>query len=213
MIGPNAVLQLFEALEEVGGPSLRNAFRTELHLPARTDFTRMIPESMAAKAHRHLRNRYPESAEQVAGLAGEKTANYILANRIPRLAQALLKTLPTGIAAPLLAMAISNHAWTFAGSGSFAIVRFRPLIFSITGNPLTAGDTAEDPVCAWHAAVFQRLFRILVDHRYTVHETQCSAMGATCCQFEIFKEMSSEPAPGPARTAAQAKHLPQSAKK
>ncbi|MEM1431648.1 MAG: V4R domain-containing protein, partial [Pseudomonadota bacterium] len=41
------------------------------------------------------------------------------------------------------------------------------------------------PLCHWHAAVFERLFRVLVSPESSVTEVACCAMGAPACRFEI----------------------------
>ena len=116
--------------------------------------------------------------------AGRRTADYILANRIPGPAQALLKILPAGPAARILVRAIGANAWTFAGSSRFeAAVTGGQAVFTLKGNPLCAGETAAEPVCVWHAAVFQRLFQVLVSRRTRVTETQCEARGDDLCRF------------------------------
>lgn len=117
--------------------------------------------------------------------AGRLTADYLLANRIPWPVQAILRHLPDRIAARALAAAIRSHAWTFAGSGRFAVRDGSPTVFEIAGNPLCAGEQATAPVCAWHAAVFGRLFRALVSDRTQVTEEACSASGDAVCRFVI----------------------------
>ena len=51
--------------------------------------------------------------------AGRLTADYIIANRIPRAARGVLQRLPAPVACRLLVAAIRAHAWTFAGSARF----------------------------------------------------------------------------------------------
>jgi divinyl protochlorophyllide a 8-vinyl-reductase len=117
--------------------------------------------------------------------AGRRTADYLLANRIPKPVQAVLKLLPPRMAAMILVSAIRRNAWTFAGSGVFGAHSGAPTIFEIRGNPLCAGETSPAPVCAWHAAVFERLFQKLVSRRARVTETECEASGADCCRFVV----------------------------
>jgi hypothetical protein len=64
--------------------------------------------------------RWAEVAAEVARSAGRRTADYLLAHRIPKPVQALLKALPARLAARVLLSAIARHAWTFAGSGVFS---------------------------------------------------------------------------------------------
>jgi divinyl protochlorophyllide a 8-vinyl-reductase len=55
----------------------------------------------------------PAMAAEVARDAGLRTADYLLANRIPKPVQVLLKHLPAPLAARVLLSAIRRHAWTF----------------------------------------------------------------------------------------------------
>jgi divinyl protochlorophyllide a 8-vinyl-reductase len=146
----------------------------------------MVDERRVARLHRLTRTMLAAGkAEMILTDAGARTADYILANRIPKLAQTVLKLLPAPLAARALASAITAHAWTFAGSGVFSVHVGKPLIFEIAGNPLCAGERPGSPVCAWHAAVFQRLFQALVSPSAQVIETDCEARGDACCRFAV----------------------------
>jgi len=139
-----------------------------------------------ARLHQTVRSVAPEGEGMLLmAEAGRLTADYILAHRIPRPAQALLKILPARLAARVLVPAIGAHAWTFAGSGRFSGCAGPPTVFELTGNPLCAGERATEPVCAWHAAVFQRLFQVLVSPAARVAETSCEARGDSCCRFVL----------------------------
>lgn len=81
-------------------------------------------------------------------------------------------------------MAIGRHAWTFAGSGRFAVLPGRAVRFSIAGGPLARGVHAQAPVCDYYAATFAGLFRALVHPATQVVETECEACGAPVCIFE-----------------------------
>ena len=116
----------------------------------------------------------------MAGEAGTRTAAYVLANRIPKAAQALLKSLPAPLAGPLLLKAIARNAWTFAGSGRVrTAARGRRFVVEIAANPLAM------PGCVWHLAVFEGLFSALVAPRVSVSHPLCCHDGAALCRFEI----------------------------
>jgi divinyl protochlorophyllide a 8-vinyl-reductase len=186
-IGPNALLQLVPVLERVGGPALREelfAAAGVFHLP-RADG--LIAEGPVARVHQQMRRQLPDLAPSLAWEAGRRTADYIIANRIPRPVVLLLRALPPALAGPLLTRAIEKHAWTFAGSGRFEVESMRPLTFALHDNPVVRGEHAEHPICHWHAAVFERLFGSLVTRRARVTETACCAMGAPACRFEIHR--------------------------
>lgn len=143
----------------------------------------LMPEAPAARLHHAVRQNLGPAAPWVLAEAGRATGDYILAHRIPRAAQTLLRNLPAALSAPLLKSAIAKHAWTFAGSGTFST---RPgLVFEIAANPVIAGESSPEPLCHWHAAVFERLFRTLVDDRLRAHETGCCACGDHACRFEL----------------------------
>lgn len=180
-IGPNALLQLVPVLEAAGQEGLFAAAGVAVPPPD----AGMWPEAEVAAVHRQLRQDQPAQAPGWLAAAGEGTGSYILAHRIPRAAQAVLKALPAAVAAPMLALAIRRSAWTFAGSGSFRVAGWRPVVFEITGNPLIAGEHHAGPACHWHAAVFRRLFGALVWPGARVEETHCAAAGDGVCRFEV----------------------------
>lgn len=182
-IGPNALLQLAPVLEAAGGAVLVRAMFAEGGLTGLPEAHGMIPEGPVAAIHQAVRRR--ADGEALLAEAGTRTAEYILAHRIPKSAQAVLKALPAPLAAPLLAQAIAKNAWTFAGSGHFRLAALRPLVFEIAANPLVRGDASTVPVCAWHAAVFTRLFAVLVHPGTRVREVACCACGDPACRFEI----------------------------
>jgi divinyl protochlorophyllide a 8-vinyl-reductase len=144
----------------------------------------LMPEHPAARLHRAVRDHLGPAAPWVLAEAGRATADYILAHRIPRPAQRLLRALPATLAAPLLKSAITRNAWTFAGSGTFSTAP--GLVFQIARNPLVKGESADRPLCHWHCAVFERLFRTLVDDRLRAQETGCCACGDPACRIELL---------------------------
>ena len=144
----------------------------------------MVEESKVALLHQLVRRSLPPArAEAVMQDAGRLTAEYLLAHRIPRAAQSVLKLLPPALAMRSLLPAIRSHAWTFVGSGHFIARAGSPTVFEIHGNPLCAHEAALHPVCAWHAAVFERLFAVLVSPYTRVVESSCEAQGDPCCRF------------------------------
>lgn len=186
-IGPNAVLQLVPVMDAQLGLAQRRVLLADAGIRALPDGSSMIDERPVARLHQMLRARYPDTAANLARCAGTATGNYILEHRIPKLAQRVLRALPPARAARMLAKAIARHAWTFAGSGQFHIVSVDPLVFEISNNPVVRGEQARSPVCHWHAAVFERLFRALVADDYVVTETHCAASGDKRCRFVLLR--------------------------
>lgn len=184
LIGPNAILQLLPVLDRIGGPDRRAQILAAAGIFELPDGQSMIPEGDAARLHRQLRAEEPELAPALSAKAGVETANYILANRIPRPAQWVLKALPKRAAARLLSKAIGQHAWTFVGSGQ--LERPDAWTYQIRGNPLIKGEHSDTCLCVWHAAVFERLYQVLVAPECTCVEVTCGAQGRDdLCRFEM----------------------------
>jgi len=183
-IGPNAVLQHLPVLDDMIGERLRAALLYRADVAAPPPDSGMLPEDEVARLHYAVRLFLPDRAAEIQRAAGLATGDYILANRIPRAAQALIRALPAWAGARVLTAAIAKHAWTFAGSGAFSVVSRKPLVFQIAHNPLATGP-ADGPICDWHVAVFERLFRALVWPQAMVTELECSATGAAHCLFQI----------------------------
>jgi divinyl protochlorophyllide a 8-vinyl-reductase len=144
----------------------------------------MIGEADAARLHAAVRAVLPlETAEAVLAEAGRTTADYLLANRIPKPAQWILRAAPARLAAKGLSRAIGANAWTFAGSGRFSAAVEEAAVFEIFDNPFCAGYAGGRRQCVWHVAVFERLFQVLVSERTRAHETACCAADSPCCRF------------------------------
>jgi len=183
-IGPNAILQHLPVLDNAIGERLRVALLHRAGVAEPPQDAGMLPEDEVARLHHAVRLFLPDRAPDIQRAAGLATGDYILAHRIPPLAQRLIRALPAPLGARLLALAITKHAWTFAGSGAFRVLGFAPLRVEIRDNPL-AQHAADAPICHWHAAVFERLFGALVWPDVRVVEEHCTAMGAPGCIFRI----------------------------
>ncbi len=121
VIGPNAVIQLGEALRAMLGEQRAAGLYAQAGCAAwfATPPDAMVDERRTAALHQALRRDLPEEAPRILAEAGRRTGDYILAHRIPKPAQWLLRHVPAGLAGPLLLDAITRHAWTFAGTGRF----------------------------------------------------------------------------------------------
>jgi divinyl protochlorophyllide a 8-vinyl-reductase len=187
-IGPNAVTQVAAAVERgLGRGAVRDLFAAVglcayLEAPP----CGMVDEREVIALHAAVRERLAaRTARAIAVDAGTATADYLLAQRIPRLVQALLRRLPAGLASRLLLAAIARHAWTFAGSGTFRARPGRPIEIAIHDCPLCRGARAGAPVCDYYAATFTRLFARLVHPLARAREVTCGAEGAPACRFEV----------------------------
>lgn len=187
-IGPNAIIRAAEALTALESPSLTSAVfhnaGIELYLAAPPEH--LVPEADVAALHRATHAALGTARARSAGwIAGQRTAVYLLANRIPRPAQRLLRVLPPRLAARLLMQAIGRHAWTFIGTGMLRIAHGNPTVIVVQDCPLCRGLTASEPACDFYAAAFERLFASLVHANARAVETDCAAAGAPACRFEI----------------------------
>jgi divinyl protochlorophyllide a 8-vinyl-reductase len=187
-IGPNAITRVAQALRaEVGEPATRAVF-ARAALDDRLDDPpqEMVDEVEVRRLHLALRDAVgAERAARVAREAGRLTGDYLLAHRIPGPAQAVLRRLPAALAERMLLAAVGRHAWTFAGSGRFAATPGTPTLVTLQDNPLCRGARADAPACHYHAATFERLWRVLVSPDTRVVETACCACGAPACRFEL----------------------------
>jgi len=187
-IGPNSIIRVAEALRlQQGEAKTAEVFRAAglgHYLDRLPD--QMVPEDEVIALYRALRASLdPDQVEAAAWEAGCRTGAYLLAHRIPKPAQAVLKVTPAGFAARTLLQAIGKHAWTFAGSGRFSAVAAHPVRITIEDCPTARGVTADRPACAFYSATFQTIFTALVSPKARVSEIACAAQGAPACVFEI----------------------------
>jgi divinyl protochlorophyllide a 8-vinyl-reductase len=193
-IGPNAITRVAEAMRaslgEQATAELFGSIQLQSYL-ARPPQA-MVPQDEVGRLQARLRAAHgPELARRIGRDAGGRTGDYLLAHRIPRPAQFVLRCLPSAMAARILVRAIGRHAWTFAGSGTFSFSLARTdrsgpaLRLSIESCPLCSRIRADAPACDYFAATFERIFTRLVSARTSVVETACQANGAPRCVFEV----------------------------
>ena len=187
-IGPNAIIRVAEALPGYVGTDVTHGLFESAGLAGYllAPPQQMVDETEVARLHAALHRALGGGlAGQVARDAGRRTADYLLAHRIPKPVQVLLKWLPAPLAVRVLLSAIRRHAWTFAGSGEFTARAGRPVQLQIRGNPMCRDLRSDTPACDFYAATFERLFRVLVHPASSVIETACEACGDDACRFEI----------------------------
>jgi divinyl protochlorophyllide a 8-vinyl-reductase len=187
-IGPNAIIRTVEALREGLGSARTAALLRDAGLAG---YERELPHEMVAEnevtalfgaIYRELGNY---AARDIARSSGERTADYLLANRIPKAAQTAMKVLPASLASRGLLAAIRGKTWTFAGSSTVVMTDGRPALVSFAGCPLCRGATSATSVCEYYAATFERLYRVLVHPAASASEISCSAAGSPACTIEI----------------------------
>ncbi len=164
VIGPNAALQLAAAMTALQGGTdtdrLFDAAGLSCWLSAPPGD--MVPVCDVERLYAVLYRDWPKIGGAVCADAGRRTADYVIANRIPAVVRSLLRMLPVDLSAPLLARAVVRNAWTFAGEGALRVLPGRPMKFLLQGQALAIAG------CPWHRAVFRQLFRVLVSPRATV---------------------------------------------
>ncbi len=176
-MGPNAVTRLAEALAEAGLSPQAEAIFASANVPQHlaTPPAAMVDERDVLALHQALSATLDmEQAVRIAARAGELTGDYLLANRIPRLAQRFLRALPRPLAAALLCNAIARHAWTFAGSGTFThtMAGSRGRQANIAAAPLLAAGASAD---AYFAATFARIFQAMLGPTLRVEASRTGA--------------------------------------
>lgn len=187
LIGPNAVLKAVEVMEERLGHAETRAILADAQIDRLPSGAHMIPEIAALRLHRWLALHDPLDAFTIAEEAGARTADYIIANRIPRAAVWVLRCLPAMLAGPLLMAAIGKHAWTFVGAGHFTPAG----AWRFTIDRTSADDAIPPPASLfhWYAAVFTRLYRCLVSADCTCRLTPepASPGGLSAARYEIMR--------------------------
>lgn len=186
-VGPNAIIQTREALDEFCGTAKRTAIFEQAGLGTLADdrLRDLVDVGQVNALNQAIGQRLrPQVAHAVLRRAGELTGAYVLENRIPKPAHRLLKALPRAIAQRLLMKAIARNAWTFAGQ---ARVETGADWILIHANPICQGPLGFSR-CEWHMAVFSRLFETLVDPRIRICETHCIGQGSEGCRFTVQTE-------------------------
>lgn len=187
-VGPNAITRVAEALRAHRGERVCREVFARAGLTHHLDHppTRMVDEADVAALQAALRETLGDAhAARIAREAGRLTGDYLLAHRIPRPVQWLIRALPARLGARLLLASIARHGWTFAGSGRMRVTSGNPARLEIAGCPLCRGARSAHPVCDLYAVTLERLFHRLVDPGTVVRETACEAMGAPGCRFII----------------------------
>lgn len=197
LIGPNALIQPAAAMRALCGSRWTEKVfdAAGLHHRLATPPRTMIPAHEAGRLNRALYATLPgDLADRVTAEAGRRLGDYLLAHRIPWIAQGLIRWAPGGLGRRMLYGAMGRNAGTFAGAERFTVDcgpvgdRIR-----IDGSALSTEIRGSDrPVCGLFAGTFERLLRRLVDDRIRVREIACAGqraapdpMGPTApCVFE-----------------------------
>jgi len=160
LIGPHAVIHLAAAINDRLSPLKAHAIFVGARMNDVPSGETMIPETDALRLHRCLALHEPIECFAIVRDAAERTAAYIIANRIPPAAIRLLAVMPRALSGALLMRAIRRHAWTFIGAGDF-----RPMgawAFEIDRRAAHNAVALPDCLFHWYAKVFEDLYQRLV---------------------------------------------------
>lgn len=182
-VAPFLVLELVAAVEAAEGRSARDALLAAAGIAGPPRATEPIPQTIAHRMHRALRETMPGPAPALLRTAGQSTADRLIETQLSSRARTMLQRGPWTVAAWLLGRWARQDSWTFAGSARFTPVA--QLEFELAGNPLIAGEKAAHPICLFHEAMFERLFQRLVEPNLICREVECEAMGAPACRFVV----------------------------
>lgn len=174
---------LVDAIRERKGEAVAAELLAEAGLPRSPSPDDPVREARAAILHRALRDRWPDEAVELGRTSGRRAGQALLEKQLPKRARSLLSNAPWTISAWMLSRAMTQHAWFFTGSGAFEVAD--GMRFVIRANPLIRGESADRPICVFHAAMFEALYASLVDRRLICEESTCEAAGDDACRFSF----------------------------
>lgn len=182
-IGPNAIIQTVAALKEQYGATRAAELLQQGGQGHLVDYlpTTMVEEREFRELVLLLTTQLgiPATSDMLYR-SGQQTAHYLLQHRIPRPFQRLLKVLPKRPALRLLLFAISKHAWTFAGSGTFTYTLGKTPQLTIASGIASGGA-----VCGFYRGTFETLVQTLVAPPAQVEPTACQRDGDNRCIYAI----------------------------
>jgi divinyl protochlorophyllide a 8-vinyl-reductase len=187
-IGPNAIIQVAGALRDRFGALLAEPLvhdATGYSMSAMP--SDMVDEREAQALMRAVVDKVgPWLACSVMREGGHRTGDYLLANRIPRIAQWAMRLAPRRVGLALLLRAMSANAWTFAGSGQFCVRPTSGIPELVFEHCTMCRDMhADRAMCDFYAGTFERLIQAVVSRYASVVEVECMAHGGSACRFEI----------------------------
>lgn len=187
-IGPNTIIQLAHVLRDRYGEGTAGALLFEGTGYALNALpSAMVDEREAQALVRTVMQSVGEQrGVQLLHEAGQRTADYLMAHRIPRPAQWVMKALPRRAGLSILLRAMQANAWTFTGSGTFSVLQRPKLVeLSFHACAMCRDMTTAQPVCDFYAGTFEQLIRTIVAPQAQVREVECMATGGHCCRFEV----------------------------
>jgi divinyl protochlorophyllide a 8-vinyl-reductase len=182
-IGPNAIIQTVKALYDQCGEARAIAL---LEQGGQEHLITALPTEMVDEAEFHalVKMLVVQTAEtqaaQILQDAGQRTARYLLAHRIPKFFQHLVGWLPHRPGLALLLWAISLNAWTFVGSGTFSYAMSRPPTIHISVT-----HPSVSPVAHFYGGTFAHLVQVLIDEHLTLQTSTTEHAGTIDCVYTV----------------------------
>jgi len=182
-IGPNSIIQTFNALNTRFGQERTKAiFLSAGH----EKYIGNLPTEMVNEAEFHalvkalLAEIGEKEAAEILKNSGQRTAEYLLKNRIPGIFQSLVKLMPKKMGMKLLLFAISKNAWTFAGSGAFSFEVGKAMYIRVR-----VSFPSKPVVAYFYGGTFDKLLRTLIDPKADVNIEERTQKGEIDCFYNV----------------------------
>jgi len=182
-IGPNSIIQTSESLREHCGNEVKDKVMKAAELE---HYIQELPSEMVSETDFHdfvvtlFNDQGKLMTQEILQDSGERTAVYLLKNRIPGLFQSLVKPLPNKWGLKMLLFAISKNAWTFAGSGEFSYnVGEKSFIKVIVKHP------SLPVVSNFYLGTFKRLLGELISSKIEIEPETLEADKSIECTYWI----------------------------
>lgn len=184
-VSPRAVTDVLAAARQRLGDDVVRTICQRAELGALPDPDQPLDQVRAVRIHAALRQAEPERSAEVFRQAGFATAAAFVETYLSRKAQAMLSAAPWTVSAWLLGRWAGQNVRAFAGTGRFEMLR--DLEIELRENPFAAPHgTLNHPGCYWQEALFEGLFRDLVDPHLICREMTCVGQGDDACRFAFI---------------------------
>lgn len=184
-VSPNAVSDVLSAARQRLGEDLVRLVCARAELATMPNPDQPMDEAQAVRVHAALRQAEPERSAEVFRQAGFASAEAFIETYLSKKAQAMLSAAPWTMSAWLLGRWARQHVRAFAGQARFEMIR--DLEIELWNNPFAAPHgTRDHPGCYWQEALFEGLFRDLVDPHLICREMTCVGQGDDACRFAFI---------------------------
>ncbi len=180
-IGPNSIIQTAQSLIDHCGIEVKNKLLDQAGL---SKYISELPSEMVSETEFHafvqvlLEDQGKLMTAEILQDSGERTAVYLLKNRIPGFFQTIVKPLPNKLGLKMLLFAISKNAWTFAGSGQFSYH-----ISNESYIKVVVTHSSNAAVANFYFGTFKRLLGELIDSRIVLEIETLEAGDTIECTY------------------------------